>query len=76
MPANQVDMKVRLIDVEGIHGLIEALTDVAAEAVNVSEQWTKFVSSADSGAMDDAVAVLRMKILDLNDYVDEHLEDE
>lgn len=70
---NTTPIEVRLIDIEGIHGLIEALTDVADTA-------TKTVDIYESGtdndiSLDYPMARLKESLLALNDYVDEHLHD-
>jgi hypothetical protein len=73
MAKDDIDIKVRLIDIEGIHGLIEALSDVAEASVLVVEGWEAAVS--DDRFM-RRLDILRAKIIDLNDYVDEHMHDE
>lgn len=73
--AEFTEMKVRLIDVEGIHGLIESLTTVAECAVKVVEVYDGETGDLDF-ALENPMETLRDAILGLNDYVDKHLHDE
>jgi hypothetical protein len=67
-------IEVRLIDVEGIHGLIEVLTDVVEQSVVIVETYEK---SADYDVdFEGPMSELRERILVLNDYVDKHMHDE
>lgn len=69
------DIKVRLIDVEGIHGLIEVLTDVVESSVKIVEVFDYTTGDLDE-ALSNPMEALRNRILALNAYVDEHLHDE
>ena len=73
MDKSENEIKVRLIDIEGIHGLIESMTQVADKATKVVEAWDG------PGSDDDvypSIVALKSALIALNDYVDEHLDDE
>lgn len=70
MATDNHEVLVKLIDVEGIHGLIESLTEVA-------DMGTRVVDAFEDYNLEDSdIAKLKASLLNLNDYVDEHLHDE
>lgn len=68
--AETTPIEVRLIDIEGIHGLIEVLTDVAENATGVVDAFQSY--TLEQVDIDE----LKVALLALNEYVDEHLHDE
>ena len=74
MAKSETEIKVRLVDVEGIHGLIESLAEVADKAtktVHAYEMGDLFETDLES-----RINQLKLALIALNDYVDEHLHDE
>lgn len=74
MAKSETEVKVRLIDVEGIHGLIESMTEVADRATQLVDVYESGVDN--DIALDSPMARLRDALIALNNYVDEHLHDE
>jgi hypothetical protein len=74
MANDNIEVVVRPEGFEEITGLISILSDVA-------EQATKVVKSYEDSAFDDVdfispIEELKVRLVALNDYVDEHLDDE
>jgi len=65
---------VKFGDIPSISGLIESLTDVAAAGTKVVEEYES--PENDYVARSPAINQLRTALITLNDYVDEHLDDE
>lgn len=73
MATDQTVITVSAGDIPQISGLIEALTDVADHATRSVDSWETGNSLL---AFEDTLGELKDSLLKLNDYVDEHFEDE